>query len=92
MTCVRGHYRAGRSGSRPNSFGSSSASTSSTTAPHILGDISPASLPSASPVAGPIVSFAPTLTVELPVHPSSHSTTSPFMFKSLHVIEQYSNG
>ena len=92
MTGVRGRYRAGRSGSRPNSFGSTSVSTSSTIAPHISGDVSPASLPSASPIVAPTVAFASTLVVESPVHPSSYSTVSPFTSESLHVIEQDGDG
>ncbi|XP_052180938.1 uncharacterized protein LOC127794086 [Diospyros lotus] len=87
MTCVRGRYRAGRSDSRPNSSGSTAASTSSTTAPHISGDISLASLPSASHVAAPAVASSPTLPAESPVHPSSHSTASHFTSEPLHVIE-----
>ncbi|XP_052176680.1 uncharacterized protein LOC127790983 [Diospyros lotus] len=82
----------GCSGSRPNSSGSTAASTSSTTAPHILGDVSPASLPSASPVAAPTVASASTLPTESPVHPSSHSTTSHFTSESLHVIQQDGDG
>ncbi|XP_052197348.1 uncharacterized protein LOC127804517 [Diospyros lotus] len=92
MTGVRGRYHAGRSGSRPNSSGSTAASTSSTIAPHILGDISPASLPSASPVAIPAVASSPTLPAESPVHPSSHSTSSHFTSQPLHVIEQDDDG
>ncbi|XP_052181115.1 uncharacterized protein LOC127794213 [Diospyros lotus] len=87
MTGVRGRYRAGCSGSRPNSSRSTAASTSSTTAPHILGDVSPASLPSVSPVAPPTVASASTLPTESPVHPSSHSTASHFTSESLHIIE-----
>ncbi|XP_052204111.1 uncharacterized protein LOC127809391 [Diospyros lotus] len=92
MTGVRGRYRAGRSGSRPNSSGSTAASTSSTAAPHISGDISPASLPSVSPVATPAVASSPTLPAESPVHPSSHSTASHFTSEPLHVIEQDGDG
>ncbi|XP_052171541.1 uncharacterized protein LOC127787522 [Diospyros lotus] len=66
MTGVRGRYRAGRSGSRPNSSGSTAASTSSTATPHISGDISLASLPSVSPVATPAVASSPTLPTESP--------------------------
>ncbi|XP_052177962.1 uncharacterized protein LOC127791835 [Diospyros lotus] len=66
MTGVRGRYRARCSGSRPNSSGSTTTSTSSTAAPHISRDISPASLPSASPVATPTIASSPTLPAESP--------------------------
>jgi len=92
MTGVRGRYRVGRSSSRPSSSGSTTASTSSTAAPHISGDVPLTSPPPASHVATPAVASAPTLAAESPVDPSSHSGVSPSTSESLHVIEQDGDG
>ena len=92
MIGVRERYRAGRSSSRPSSSGSTVASTSSTTTPHISRDVPLASSLLASHVATPVVAFAPTLVVESSMHPSSHSGVGPSTSESPHVIEQDDNG